>query len=114
MKISQSAKCETATVDWVDLPRSFNACGNSYQDSSSSSARPGAGCGALAYFGNRPTHNLTLEGIIPISPVLDTFGIVTRNPQLWHIAAKVMYETNITSGFMPFPKTIAAKFPVAR
>ena len=49
---------------------------------------------------------------MPLSPNLDTAGFLTRDPFLWHEAAKTLYETNITSDFMSFPKTILASgFP---
>lgn len=129
MKTSQFANGESATADWVDYHAPFNARGDGYQDPSSSSAGPGAGCGAYEWlditvgsdtggsirnpaqvngcFGNRPTHDLvSLDGVMPMSPALDTPGFLTRDPYLWHEAAKVMYETNITSNIKAFPKKL--------
>lgn len=51
---------------------------------------------------------------MPLSPVLDTAGFLTRDPLLWHAAAKAMYLTNITSDFPSLPKKIlTAGFPTA-
>lgn len=129
MKTSQFANGETATADWVDYHSPFNARGDGYQDPSSSSSGPGAGIGAYDWldiglgsdtggsirgpsevngcFGNRPSHGLvSLDGVMPLSPNLDTAGFLTRDPFLWHEAAKVLYGNNITSNFTSFPKKI--------
>lgn len=34
---------------------------------------------------------------MPLSPVLDTAGFLTRDPYLWDVAQQVMYEDNYTS-----------------
>jgi hypothetical protein len=136
MKTSQFANGETATADWVDYHSPFNARGDGYQDPSSSSSGPGAGIGSYSWldiglgsdtggsirnpsqvngcFGNRPSHGLVpLDGVMPLSPVLDTAGFLTRDPILWHTAAKVLYETNITNNFTSFPsKIITSGFPI--
>jgi len=130
MKTSQFANGEIATDDWVDFHSPFNPRGDGYQDPSSSSSGPGAGIGAYDWldiglgsdtggsirgpsgsngcFGNRPSHGLVaLDGVMPLSPDMDTAGFLTRDPILWHAAAKVLYETNISStNFKSFPKTI--------
>jgi hypothetical protein len=114
----------------VDYHSPFNARGDGYQDPSSSSSGPGAGIGSYDWldiglgsdtggsirnpsqvngcFGNRPSHGLVpLDGVMPLSPALDTAGLLTRDPLLWHTAAKVLYSTNITSSnFANFPKKI--------
>ena len=137
MKTSQFANGETATADWVDYHSPFNARGDGYQDPSSSSSGPGAGMGSYDWldlglgsdtggsirnpsqvngcFGNRPSHGLvSLDGVMPLSPVLDTAGFLTRDPVLWYTAAKVLYETNITSNFASFPqKIITSGFPTS-
>jgi hypothetical protein len=110
MKTSQFANGETATADWVDYHSPFNARGDGYQDPSSSSSGPGAGIGSYDWldiglgsdtggsirgpsevngcFGNRPSHGLvSLDGVMPLSPDLDTAGFLTRDPFLWHEAA---------------------------
>ncbi|KAJ4371416.1 hypothetical protein N0V83_004633 [Neocucurbitaria cava] len=119
MLTSQFANGETATADWVDYHEAFNPRGDGYQDTSSSSA--GAGAGTASYpwldvslgsdtggsirgpsqvqglYGNRPSHGLVgLEHTMPLSPVLDTAGLLARNPTLWKEAAQAMYGANIT------------------
>jgi hypothetical protein len=119
MILSQFANGETATADWVDYHESFNPRGDGYQDTSSSSA--GGGAGAAAYpwldltlgsdtggsvrgpaqvqglYGNRPSHGLvSLEHTMPLSPVLDTAGLLGRDPFIWSAAAKAMYKSNLT------------------
>jgi hypothetical protein len=129
MKTSQFANGETATADWVDYHSPFNIRGDGYQDPSSSSSGPGAGIGAYDWldiglgsdtggsirgpsevngcFGNRPSHGLVaLDGVMPLSPALDTAGFLTRDPYLWHEAAKALYLTNITNNFTSFPKKV--------
>jgi hypothetical protein len=129
MKTSQFANGETPTADWVDYHCPFNARGDGYQDPSSSSSGPGAASGAYDWvdislgsdtggsirgpsgangcFGNRPSHGLvTLDGVMPLSPDLDTAGFLTRDPLLWHTAAKALYGTNITSNFTSLPRKI--------
>ncbi|KAF2801052.1 amidase signature enzyme [Melanomma pulvis-pyrius CBS 109.77] len=119
MITSQFANGEVATADWVDYHEAFNPRGDGYQDTSSSSS--GGGAGAAAYpwldvalgsdtggsvrgpaqvqgiYGNRPSHGLvSLEHTMSLSPVLDTAGLLARNPLLWKEAAKAMYRSNIT------------------
>ncbi|RDL36007.1 putative Glutamyl-tRNA(Gln) amidotransferase subunit A [Venustampulla echinocandica] len=129
MKTSQFANGESPTADWVDYHCPFNARGDGYQDPSSSSSGPGAGIGAYSWldiglgsdtggsirgpsgsngcYGNRPSHGLvTLDGVMPLSPALDTAGFLTRDPILWHAASKALYGTNITSDFPSLPKKI--------
>ncbi|ERF72284.1 hypothetical protein EPUS_02171 [Endocarpon pusillum Z07020] len=103
-----------ATADWVDYHSPFNARGDGYQDPSSSSAGAGASMGTYPWldiavgsdtggsirgpsqtqglFGNRPTHDaVELTGVMPLSPVLDTAGFLTRDPELWATAQEVLY-----------------------
>lgn len=136
MKTSQFANGETATADWVDYHSPFNIRGDGYQDPSSSSSGPGAGIGAYEWldiglgsdtggsirgpsevngcFGNRPSHGLvSLDGVMPLSPNLDTAGFLTRDPVLWHEAAKVLYGDNIANNFTSFPtKILTSNFPM--
>ncbi|KAG0650464.1 Scytalone deHydratase Arp1 [Hyphodiscus hymeniophilus] len=93
MKTSQFANGETATDDWPWI-RHWGSIRNPSQVN---------GC-----FGNRPSHGLVpLDGVMPLSPALDTAGFLTRDPLLWHAAAKVLYSTNITSSnYKTFPKKI--------
>ncbi|KAF2853224.1 amidase signature enzyme [Plenodomus tracheiphilus IPT5] len=119
MKTSQFANGETATADWVDYHEAFNPRGDGYQDTSSSSSGGGAGTASYSWldislgsdtggsvrgpsqvqglYGNRPSHGLvSLDHTMPLSPVLDTPGLLARNPSLWKDAAQAMYGVNIT------------------
>ncbi|KAF1845050.1 amidase signature enzyme [Cucurbitaria berberidis CBS 394.84] len=119
MITSQFANGETATADWVDYHEAFNPRGDGYQDTSSSSSGGGAGAASYAWlditlgsdtggsvrgpsqvqglYGNRPSHGLvSLNHTMPLSPVLDTPGLLARNPTLWMSAAQAMYGPNIT------------------
>ncbi|KAF2110645.1 glutamyl-tRNA amidotransferase [Lophiotrema nucula] len=119
MITSQFANGEAATADWVDYHEAFNPRGDGYQDTSSSSSGGGAGTAAYAWldislgsdtggsvrnpaqvqgvYGNRPSHGLVgLEHTMPLSPVLDTPGLLARDPNIWAEVAKVMYGPNIT------------------
>ncbi|RYO19300.1 hypothetical protein AA0111_g10452 [Alternaria arborescens] len=119
MITSQFANGETATADWVDYHEAFNPRGDGYQDTSSSSSGGGAGTASYPWldvslgsdtggsvrgpsqvqglYGNRPSHGLvSLDHTMPLSPVLDTPGLLARNPQVWMEAAQAMYGPNIT------------------
>ena len=119
MITSQFANGETATADWVDYHEAFNPRGDGYQDTSSSSSGGGAGTASYSWldislgsdtggsvrgpsevqglYGNRPSHGLvSLDHVMPLSPVLDTPGLIARNPHIWMEAAKAMYGPNIT------------------
>ncbi|PVH99545.1 amidase signature enzyme [Periconia macrospinosa] len=120
MITSQFANGEVATADWVDYHEAFNPRGDGYQDTSSSSSGGGAGIAAYDWldvalgsdtggsvrgpsqvqglYGNRPSHGLvSLEHTMPLSPTLDTAGLLARNPLTWKAAAEVMYKGNITT-----------------
>ncbi|KAJ5177641.1 Amidase [Penicillium coprophilum] len=135
MKTSQFANGETATADWVDYHSPFNARGDGYQDPSSSSSGPGSGIGAYDWldlavgsdtggsirnpsqvngcFGNRPSWNLvSLDKVMPMSPLLDTAGFLTRDVQLWRAAAEVLYKEAGLKSFTKYPKSIKTiRFP---
>ncbi|KZM28146.1 uncharacterized protein EKO05_0005829 [Ascochyta rabiei] len=119
MITSQFANGETATADWVDYHEAFNPRGDGYQDTSSSSSGGGAATAAYAWldaslgsdtggsvrgpsqvqglYGNRPSHGLvTLEHTMPMAPVLDTAGLIARDPLIWRDAAQAMYGSNVT------------------
>ncbi|KAG9958190.1 amidase signature enzyme, partial [Aureobasidium melanogenum] len=119
MKTSQFANGEVATADWVDYHEPFNPRGDGYQDTSSSSSGPGAGAAAYDWldltlgsdtggsirnpsqvqgiFGNRPTWGMvSLEGVMPMAPQMDTAGFLTRHPDIWIAASQVLYGNNIT------------------
>jgi hypothetical protein len=128
MITSQFANGETATADWVDYHEAFNPRGDGYQDTSSSSSGGGAGTAAYPWldvslgsdtggsvrgpsqvqglFGNRPSHGLVaLDHTMPLSPVLDTPGLIARDPVVWMEAAKAMYGPNVTIS-STYPKSI--------
>ncbi|CEJ82024.1 hypothetical protein VHEMI02116 [[Torrubiella] hemipterigena] len=117
---TQFANGDTYAGDWVDYKSPFNPRGDGYQIPSGSSS--GAGASVAAYdwldiavgsdtggsirvpaavqgvFGNRPTHGLaSLAHVTPLSPVLDTAGLLTRDPKLWDTALAVLYGKNYTS-----------------
>jgi hypothetical protein len=128
MITSQFANGETATADWVDYHEAFNPRGDGYQDTSSSSSGGGAGTASYPWldvslgsdtggsvrgpsqvqglYGNRPSHGLvSLNHTMPLSPVLDTPGLIARDPVLWMEAAKAMYGSNVTISHA-YPKSI--------
>lgn len=130
-KASQFANGEEATADWVDYHSPFNPRGDGYQDPSSSSSGAGASIGSYPWldialgsdtggsirgpsevqglFGNRPSHGLvSLDDVMPLAPELDTAGFLTRNPYLWGIAQAVLYGTNYTASYSPYPSKIYA------
>ena len=136
LKTSQFAHSESATVDCVDQLCPFNARGDGYQDPASSSSGPGAALGAYDWldialgtdtggsirgpawvnglFGNRPSWGaVTMDEVMPLSRVMDTAGLLARDPILWHTAAKVLYQDNVSSdNFKSFPKSILiSEFP---
>ncbi|KAE8356779.1 amidase signature domain-containing protein [Aspergillus coremiiformis] len=129
MKTSQFANGETATADWVDYHAPYNARGDGYQDASSSSTGPGSGIGAYPWldiaigsdtggsirnpsqvngcFGNRPSWNLVpLDNVMPMSPLLDTAGFLTRDAKLWQTAAEVLYAGAGLTSYTKYPHSI--------
>ena len=119
-KLSQFANGEVPTADWVDYHAPFNPRGDGYQDPATSSAGAGASvasyewldvavgsdtggsirgpAGNTGMFGNRPSHDLvSLENVMPLSPLLDTSGFLARDPELIDAASAAMYKGNYTS-----------------
>ena len=105
-KASQFANGETATADWVDQHAPFNPRGEGYQDAGASSTGSGAGVAAYPWldyavgsdtggsvrspasvdgvYGNRPSQDaVPLDGVMPLSPVFDTAGVLTRDAKKW-------------------------------
>ncbi|KAJ5918902.1 hypothetical protein N7454_010046 [Penicillium verhagenii] len=137
MKTSQFANSETATGDWVDYHSPFNARGDGYQDPSSSSSGPGSGIGAYDWldlaigsdtggsirnpsqvngcFGNRPSWDLvSLDDVMPLSPLLDTAGFLTRDVKLWKAASEVLYKDAGLKSYTKYPKSIKTiQFPTS-
>jgi hypothetical protein len=131
-KASQFANGETATGDWVDYHAPFNPRGDGYQDASSSSAGAGSSmasyewldiaigsdtggsirgpAGVQGLFGNRPSHGLvSLDNVMPMSPPMDTCGMLVRDPDLWDTACAALYKSNYTS----FTKEMVVKYPTS-
>ncbi|MBE3043825.1 hypothetical protein IMZ48_14870 [Candidatus Bathyarchaeota archaeon] len=131
-KPSQFANGEFPTADWVDYASPWNPRGDGYQNPGSSSSGAGASVSAYEWldlalgsdtggsirgpagtegiFGSRPSHGLvTLEGAMPLSPVLDTAGFLGRDPLVWDTANAVLYGSNYTSlagKEVKYPKTL--------
>lgn len=124
----QFANGDRPTADWVDLHAPFNPRGDGYQDPSGSSTGPGVGIGAYEWldlsmgsdtggsmrgpagaqgiFGNRPsTGAISLDHVIPLSPVSDTAGIFARSGNLWAKATQAYYP-NMQSNWTTFPRTL--------
>ncbi|UPK94436.1 hypothetical protein LCI18_005371 [Fusarium solani-melongenae] len=133
-KLSQFANGEAATADWVDYHAPFNPRGDGYQDTSSSSAGASASiasyewldlaigsdtggsirgpAGVQGLFGSRPTRGLvSLDDVMPLSPVLDTAGFLARDPEIWDVANAALYGDNYTSyenRTFRYPRTLYA------
>lgn len=126
-KLSQFANGEVPTADWVDYHAPFNPRGDGYQDTSTSSAGAGASIGSYDWldlavgsdtggsirgpagnqgvFGNRPTRGLvTLDDVMPMSPKLDTTGLLARDPHIWERGIAALYKNNFTSFGYKTPK----------
>ncbi|EXF79854.1 hypothetical protein CFIO01_08311 [Colletotrichum fioriniae PJ7] len=109
----------------VDLHAPFNPRGDGYQDPSGSSTGPGAGVGAYDWldlavgsdtggsmrgpagsqglFGNRPsTGAISLEHVIPLSPVSDTAGMFARSGSLWAKVTQAWYP-DFASNYTSYP-----------
>ncbi|KAF4919308.1 Amidase 1 [Colletotrichum viniferum] len=124
----QFANGDRPTADWVDLHAPFNPRGDGYQDPSGSSTGPGAGIAAYEWldlavgsdtggsmrgpagqqgiFGNRPsTGAISLEHVIPLSPVSDTAGMFARSGSLWAKVTQAWYP-DFASDYSSYPKKI--------
>ncbi|KAI1073752.1 amidase signature domain-containing protein [Whalleya microplaca] len=124
----QFANGDKATADWVDFHAPFNPRGDGYQDPSGSSTGPGAGVGAYQWldmavgsdtggsmrgpagasgvFGGRPsTGAISMDGVIPLSPVSDTAGLFARSASLWAKVTQVWFP-DLTSNYTSYPKAI--------
>ncbi|KAF6804285.1 hypothetical protein CSOJ01_10316 [Colletotrichum sojae] len=118
---------ERATADWVDFHAPFNARGDDYQTPTGSSSGSGAGIGAYDWldislgsdtggsmrgpaglngiFGNRPsTGAISLDQVIPLTPIADTAGIFARSGSLWSKVTRIWYP-DFASNFTSYPKT---------
>ncbi|KAH9229839.1 hypothetical protein K456DRAFT_1728128 [Colletotrichum gloeosporioides 23] len=124
----QFANGDRPTADWVDLHAPFNPRGDGYQDPSGSSTGPGAGVAAYEWldlavgsdtggsmrgpagqqgiFGNRPsTGAISLEHVIPLSPLSDTAGMFARSGSLWAKVTQAWYP-DFASNYSAYPKKI--------
>lgn len=124
----QFANGDRVTADWVDLHAPFNPRGDGYQNPSGSSTGPGCGvgaydwldlavgsdtggsmrgpAGAVGLFGNRPsTGAISMDHVIPLSPVSDSAGIFARTGSLWALATKAWYP-DFQSNYTSYPRRI--------
>lgn len=125
---AQFANGDRPTADWVDVHCPFNPRGDGYQQPSGSST--GSAVAVAAYdwldmavgsdtggsmrsparvngvYGNRPSTGATsMDGVLPLSPHLDTAGLFTRSAALWSNVTRHWY--NNTSNFSaPYPRSI--------
>lgn len=134
-KLSQFANGEIATADWVDYHAPFNPRGDGSYDAASSSAGGGSSIATYEWldvavgsdtggsvrgpasvqgvFGNRPSHGIVnLEQVMPLSPALDTLGLLTRHPRLWSKVSEVLYKDKFDSEPSKYPnKVLVLDFP---
>ncbi|PSN64987.1 amidase signature enzyme [Corynespora cassiicola Philippines] len=124
----QFANGDRATADWVDLHAPFNPRGDGYQDPSGSSTGPGVGvaayewldlavgsdtggsmrgpAGAEGLFGNRPsTGAISLEHVIPLSPVSDSAGVFARSGALWARVTQAWYP-DLRANYTAYPRSL--------
>lgn len=126
----QFANGDRPTADWVDLHAPFNPRGDGYQDPSGSSTGPGVGVGAYEWldlavgsdtggsmrgpagsqgiFGNRPsTGAISLDYVIPLSPVSDSAGLFARSGKLWAEATRAWYNnTQLVTNYTSYPQRL--------
>lgn len=134
-KLSQFANGEIATADWVDYHAPFNPRGDGSYDAASSSAGGGSSIATYEWldialgsdtggsvrgpasvqgvFGNRPSHGIVnLEQVMPLSPALDTLGLLTRHPRLWSKVSEILYEGKFDSEPSKYPiRVVVLDFP---
>jgi Asp-tRNA(Asn)/Glu-tRNA(Gln) amidotransferase A subunit family amidase len=125
-KTTQFALGERPTADYVDQLAPFNPRGDGYQHPQGSSAGTGAGLAAYEWmdiatgsdtggsvrlpamanglFGMRITNaSLPLSGILPISAIFDTPGVLARSAKLLQAVHKVWYPSK---SYTAYPKRI--------
>lgn len=129
-RTSQFANGEQPTADWVDYHDPFNPRGDGYGDPSSSSA--GAGSAEASYswidmnigsdtggsvrapaaysslYGNRPSIGaISTEGVLPLSPEMDTLAFVARSAKDFATWGKSWYAENPDfKSYSAFPKKL--------
>ncbi|KAJ5541336.1 hypothetical protein N7494_006412 [Penicillium frequentans] len=113
MKTSQFANGETATDDWVDYHSPSTPAETAIGSDTGGSIRNPSqvnGC-----FGNRPSWDLvSLDDVMPMSPLLDTAGFLTRDAKLWRAASEVLYKDAGLISYTKYPKSIKTlQFPTS-
>jgi len=74
-----------AAYDWIDITIGSDTGGSIRGPSE-----------VQGLFGNRPSHDLvSLAGVMPLSPDLDTAGLLVRDPDLWAVANQALYKSNL-------------------
>lgn len=131
LKLTQFANGGNPTANYVDYHAPFNPRGDGYQSPSSSSCGSGAaeaaydwldftvgsdtGCsvrcpaGSQGLYGLRPTFGaISLDGVIPMSDIMDTAGYFSRDPALFKTFGEAWYgeNKNISTNYTSFPKTV--------
>lgn len=126
---AQFANGDRPTADWVDVHCPFNPRGDGYQQPSGSST--GSAVAVAAYdwlemavgsdtggsmrsparvngvYGNRPsTGAVSMDGVLPLSPHLDTAGLFTRSAALWSTVTRHWYNNNTSNFSAPYPRSI--------
>lgn len=125
-KTTQFALGERPTADYVDQLAPFNPRGDGYQHPQGSSAGTGAGLASYDWmdiatgsdtggsvrlpamanglFGMRITNaSLPLSGILPISAIFDTPGVLARSPKLLQAVHKKWYPAK---AYTSYPKRL--------
>lgn len=125
-KTTQFALGERPTADYVDQLAPFNPRGDGYQHPQGSSCGTGAGLASYEWldfgtgsdtggsirlpsqanglFGMRITNaSLPLDGILPITPIFDTPGLLSRSAKLLQTAYKHWYTL---TPYTSYPKRI--------
>ncbi|KAJ5050578.1 uncharacterized protein L3040_002455 [Drepanopeziza brunnea f. sp. 'multigermtubi'] len=128
-RTTQFADTEWATGDWVDYYAPINPRGDGYQSPSGSSAGSGAGlavypwldfatgtdsCGSILspaavqiLFNMWPSLRVTdVEGVLPWSPMFDTFGVFPRDLESYVTAARVIHADSEAKKCLSKPRRI--------
>ncbi|CDH11786.1 related to D-mandelate dehydrogenase [Zygosaccharomyces bailii ISA1307] len=131
LKLTQFANGGNPTANYVDYHAPYNPRGDGYQSPSSSSCGSGAaeaaydwldftvgsdtGCsvrcpaGSQGLYGLRPSFGaISLDGVIPMSDIMDTAGYFSRDPALFRTFGEAWYgeNKNISTNYTSFPKTV--------
>ncbi|KAF5344802.1 hypothetical protein D9758_014416 [Tetrapyrgos nigripes] len=127
-KMVQFANGDRATADWVDYHAPFSPRGDGYLEPSGSSTGAGTSIATLDWldvslgsdtggsvrspaalngvYGIRPSVGaISLDEVLPLSPILDTAGYLTRSPKLFSSFGKAWYGESFQS-YPAFPKKL--------